>query len=87
MPAEDGTDLLGALEALRPTKGAQRSTCLWLSKASEAELAAVRNAFARGNTYTSIANTMRRSGARVTLPGIRDHFNGDCDTCRISLRS
>ena len=87
MAEDTKPDLLAVLADLRPTKGTKPLTCAWLTAATPDELAAIRAAFDRGNTYTSIAKTMRKAGARVTLLGIRDHYLGDCESCRISLKS
>ena len=84
--AED-TDLATALDELRPNKGPTKSTCRWLMAADPSLIAKIKAAFDRGNTYTSIGKMMRDKGANVTLPGIRDHREGECSTCRISLKS
>jgi hypothetical protein len=79
--------LAAALDELRPTKGPTKSTCKWLSEADPEMVQRIRTAFDRGNTYTSIGKTMRANGAQITLVGIKEHRESECQTCRISLRS
>ena len=82
MAAEDA--LLNALNDLRPVKGVPKSTCVFLKEAEPEILKSITAAFDRGNTQTSIANAMRKAGARVTVNGIRDHRKGVCE-CGIRL--
>lgn len=81
--------VIDVLEGLSPTRGPIKATCTWLLNADPAEIAAVSKALARGNTHTSVAKAMKKAGAFVTIPGIRDHWLSDeaCETCHISLKS
>jgi hypothetical protein len=76
--------LLDALNDLRPIKGVPKSTCTFLKDADPKVIASISAAFDRGNTQTSISNTMRKAGAKVTVNGIRDHRKGACE-CGIRL--
>jgi hypothetical protein len=82
--AED--TIIAALADLAPSKGPMKSTCAWLQTATPDQIESIRAALARGNTYTAVGNAMRAAGAKVTLPGIRDHITAECATCRISLK-
>lgn len=84
------TNLTELLDGLAPTnRGPVKATCRWLQDADPKELEALRRALARGNTHTAVAKMMRKGGAFVTIPGIRDHWQSEdeCETCHISLKS
>ena len=78
-------DLAAALDAL-PIASVRYQTCETLNALSSADLDAIRRNLARGVKPTPMAKKLRSLGFRVSEERFREHAEGVCPQCKISLK-